>query len=72
MGEMRQQQITVSLVTNADFTGDRHVADMNLWNLYKIIKEGLDKGNVQYMNLTVTEGNLTENCLRKTMQNIYR
>ena len=53
MGEMRQQQITVSLVTNADFTGDRHVADMNLWNLYKIIKEGLDKGNVQYMNLTV-------------------
>ena len=30
MGEMRQQQITVSLVTNADFTGDRHVADMNL------------------------------------------
>ena len=53
MGEMRQQQITVSLVTNADFTGDRHVADMNLWNLYKIIKEGLDKGNVQYTNLTV-------------------
>ena len=53
MGEMRQQQIAVSLVTNADFTGDRHVTDMNLWNLYKIIKEGLDKGNVLYMNLTV-------------------
>ena len=53
MGEMRQQQITVSLVTSADFTGDRHVADVNMWNLYNIIKEGLDKGHVQYMNLTV-------------------
>ena len=53
MGEMRQQQITVSLVTNADFVGDKHETDVNMWNLYKIIKEGLDKGNVQYMNLTV-------------------
>ena len=53
MGEMRQQQITVSLVTSADFVSDKHETDVNMWNLYKIIKEGLDKGNVQYMNLTV-------------------
>lgn len=53
MGEMRQQQIIVSLVTSADFVGDKHETDVNMWNLYKIIKEGLDKGNVQYMNLTV-------------------
>ena len=53
MGEMRQQQITVSLVASADFVGGKHETDVNMWNLYKIIKEGLDKGNVQYMNLTV-------------------
>lgn len=53
MGEMRQQQITISLVTSADFVSDKHETDVNMWNLYKIIKEGLDKGNVQYMNLTV-------------------
>lgn len=53
MVEMRQQQITVSLVTSADFVSDKHETDVNMWNLYKIIKEGLDKGNVQYMNLTV-------------------
>ena len=40
MGEMRQQQITVSLVTSADFVSDKHETDVNMWNLYKIIKEG--------------------------------
>ena len=53
MGEMRQQQITVSLVTNADFVGNKHETDVNMLNLYNIIKDGLDKGNVQYINLTV-------------------
>ena len=49
---MHLQQLTVSLVTDADFENRTQDYEINIMNIYNAIKECLDDG-VKYNNLTV-------------------
>ena len=50
---MHLQQLTVSLVTDADFENRTQDYEINIMNIYNAIKECLDDGGVKYNNLTV-------------------
>ena len=50
---MHLQQLTVSLVTDADFENRTQDYEINIMNIYNAIKQCLDDGGVKYNNLTV-------------------
>lgn len=50
---MHLQQLTVSLVTDADFENRTQDYEINIMNIYNAIKQCLDDGRVKYNNLTV-------------------
>lgn len=50
---MHLQQLTVSLVTDADFENRTQDYEINIMNIYNAIKECLDDSGVKYNNLTV-------------------
>ena len=50
---MHLQQLTVSLVTDADFENRKKDYEINIMNIYNAIKKCLDDGGVKYNNLTV-------------------
>ena len=50
---MHLQQLTVSLVTDADFENRTQDYEINIMNIYNTIKQCLDDGGVKYNNLTV-------------------
>ena len=50
---MHLQQLSVSLVTDADFENRTQDYEINIMNIYNAIKECLDNGGVKYDNLTV-------------------
>ena len=50
---MHLQQLTVSLITDADFENRTQDYETNITNIYNSIKKCLDEGGVKYNNLTV-------------------
>ena len=50
---MHLQQLTVSLVTDADFENRTQDYEINIMNIYNAIKQCLDDGGVKYNNLTI-------------------
>ena len=50
---MHLQQLTVSLVTDADFENRTQDYEINIMNIYNAIKQCLDDGGIKYNNLTV-------------------
>ena len=50
---MHLQQLTVSLITDADFENRTQDYEINITNIYNSIKQCLDEGGVKYNNLTV-------------------
>ena len=50
---MHLQQLTVSLITDADFENRTQDYEINIMNIYNAIKQCLDDGGVKYNNLTV-------------------
>lgn len=50
---MHLQQLTVSLVTDADFENRTQDYEINIMHIYNAIKECLDEGGIKYNNLTV-------------------
>ena len=50
---MHLQQLTVSLITDADFENRTQDYEINITNIYNLIKQCLDEGGVKYNNLTV-------------------
>ena len=50
---MHLQQLTVSLITDADFENRTQEYEINIMNIYNSIKQCLDEGGVKYNNLTV-------------------
>lgn len=50
---MHLQQLTVSLVTDADFENRTQDYEINIMNIYNAIKECLDDSGIKYNNLTV-------------------
>ena len=50
---MHLQQLTVSLITNADFENRTQDYEINITNLYNAIKNCLDESGVKYTDLTI-------------------
>lgn len=50
---MHLQQLTVSLITDADFENRTQDYEINITNIYNSIKQCLDEGGVKYNNLIV-------------------
>ena len=50
---MHLQQLTVSLITDADFENRTQDYEINITNIYNSIKQCLDESRVKYNNLTV-------------------
>ena len=50
---MHLQQLTASLITDADFENRTQDYEINITNIYNSIKQCLDDGGVKYNNLTV-------------------
>ena len=50
---MHLQQLTISLITDADFENRTQDYEINIMHIYNAIKECLDDGEVKYNNLTV-------------------
>ena len=50
---MHLQQLTVSLITDADFENRTQDYEINITNIYNSIKQCLDESGVKYNNLTV-------------------
>ena len=50
---MHLQQLTVSLIPDADFENRTQDYEINITNLYNSIKPCVDEGGVKYNNLTV-------------------
>ena len=51
--QMHLQQLTVSLITDADFENRTQDYEINITNIYNSIKQCLDECGVKYNNLTV-------------------
>ena len=50
---MHLQQLTVSLITDADFENRTQDYEINIMNIYNAIKQCLVDGGVKYNNLIV-------------------
>lgn len=65
---MHLQQLTVSLVTDADFENRTQDYEINIMNIYNAIKQYLDDGGVKYNNLTVGKSRKSYRELLKDME----
>lgn len=53
---MHLQQLTVSLITDADFENRTQDYEINIMNIYNAIKQCLDNDKIKYNNLTIEMG----------------
>lgn len=65
---MHLQQLTVSLITDADFENRTQNYEINIMNIYNAIKQCLDNDEIKYNNLTIEMGRKDYRGLFKDME----